>query len=192
MFGWLPSSFKGGTSEKSGAKEKRGLPRELVKVVVVHSHTGGKKMWEFLEKNWQECGTVKLALSHQRFVHLFTSFEQHSPLVTPQHETTGTSHSRPWLRPTPMSSSAPILPGLFTNASWSEVARLSLSPLLLAEHHTSTQPRRWTTSWSSLRTAPGSTSSEHTRRSTTRKGIRQRPTSTTTESLPDCLALTRR
>lgn len=83
MFGWLPSSFKGGTSEKSGAKEKRGLPRELVKVVVVHSHTGGKKMWEFLEKNWQECGTVKLALSHQRFVHLFTSFEQHSPLVTP-------------------------------------------------------------------------------------------------------------
>ena len=38
-----------------------------MKVVVVHSHTGGKKMWDFLENSWQECGTVRLVLSHQRF-----------------------------------------------------------------------------------------------------------------------------
>ena len=93
MFGWLPSSFKGGTGEKSCPREKRGVPRELVKVVVVHSHTGGKKMWEFLEKNWQECGSVKLALSHQRFV-MFSSEHHHVPW-SPEHKHTGTSHSRP-------------------------------------------------------------------------------------------------
>lgn len=47
MFGWLPSSFKGGTGEKGSVKERKAVPREVVKVVVVHSHTGGKKMWEF-------------------------------------------------------------------------------------------------------------------------------------------------
>lgn len=125
MFGWLPSSFKGGTGEKNPPKEKKGVPREVVKVVVVHSHTGGKKMWEFLEKNWQECGSVRLALSHQRFV---TSLHQDNCLtVVTQHEKTATSHSRPWSKPTPMSSSAQTLQGLFNHKHSSELAHLSLS-----------------------------------------------------------------
>lgn len=114
MFGWLPSSFKGGTGEKGSVKERKAMPREVVKVVVVHSHTGGKKMWEFLEKNWQECGSVKLALSHQRFV----PSHCHKRLLVLTKKPTGTLHWLRWWRPIPMSSSAQIQQGLYLRSHY--------------------------------------------------------------------------
>ena len=64
MFGWFPSSFMG----KSGDDKSKESLRKSVKVVIVHSHTGGKKMWDFLEKNWEEFGPIKLVFFHQKFV----------------------------------------------------------------------------------------------------------------------------
>lgn len=37
-----------------------------IKIVVVHSHSGGKKMWEHLSRHWEEYGTRKLTIVQQK------------------------------------------------------------------------------------------------------------------------------
>lgn len=188
MFGWLPSSFKGGTGEKGSVKERKAVPREVVKVVVVHSHTGGKKMWEFLEKNWQECGSVKLALSHQRFVP--SHCHKRLLVLTKKTNRDFTLASLVEANPDVIICSDPA--GFVSQGTDVILLLSSLALTTNTGHHTNTPSKKWTTLLSTLRTARANTFWEHTRRSTTRKGTRHSPTSTTTGSLPDCLALTPR
>lgn len=37
-----------------------------IKIVVVHSHSGGKKMWDHLSRHWDEYGARKLIIVQQK------------------------------------------------------------------------------------------------------------------------------
>jgi hypothetical protein len=43
-------------------KDKKGI----IKIVVVHSHSGGKKTFDHLAKHWNDYGSTKLVITHQR------------------------------------------------------------------------------------------------------------------------------
>lgn len=45
---------------------KQKQSQRTLKVVVVHSHSGGKKMWDHLGRHYGEYGTTRLSIVHQR------------------------------------------------------------------------------------------------------------------------------
>lgn len=47
-------------------RKKEKLCTSPIKIVVVHSHSGGKKMWDHLSKHWEEYGTRKLIIAQQK------------------------------------------------------------------------------------------------------------------------------
>eukprot|EP00727_Mastigamoeba_balamuthi_P008031 m51a1_g3849 hypothetical protein (340) ;mRNA; f:380688-382534 len=46
-----------------GSKKREHRP---IKAVIVHSHSGGKRVWDYLGRHWNEFGAARLLIAHQR------------------------------------------------------------------------------------------------------------------------------
>ena len=52
------------------------IHKDAVKVVVLHPHSGARKMWKFLNENWREFGKREIVIKQIKYSSLFHTYSE--------------------------------------------------------------------------------------------------------------------